>query len=56
MESAYRQFKEKSKCLDNGNENPTKEFEAWIEAEASSRHKLTSSQVNTNLFIQANHT
>jgi hypothetical protein len=60
MESLYQQFQEKSKGHHNGNENSsaqtTKEFAAWIEAEASSRHKLTSSQVNTNLFIQANHT
>jgi hypothetical protein len=60
MESLYRQFQEKAKGHHNDNENSsaqtTKEFAAWIEAEAASRHKLTSSQVNTILFIQANHT
>jgi hypothetical protein len=60
MESLYRQFQEKAKGHHNDNENSsaqtTKEFAAWIEAEAASRHKLTSSEVNTILFIQANHT
>jgi hypothetical protein len=60
MESLYRQFQEKAKGHHNDNENSsaqtTKEFAAWIEAEAASRHKLISSRVNTILFIQANHT
>jgi hypothetical protein len=58
MGSIYQQFQEESKGHNNGNENPsaniTQEFAAWIEAKIASRHKLTSSQVNTNIFIQAN--
>ncbi|KEH37880.1 hypothetical protein MTR_2g450480 [Medicago truncatula] len=54
MESLYRQFQEVSKGRSNGNENQnaqiTKEFSAWIEAEAASRHKLTSSQGNEISF------
>ncbi|AES70777.2 hypothetical protein MTR_3g062230 [Medicago truncatula] len=46
MESVYRQFQAKSKGHENGNENPnaqtTKEFAAWVEAEAASRHAFTS--------------
>jgi len=60
MESLYQQFQEVSKGHSNGNENPSaqtnKEFSAWIEAKAASRHELTSSQVHTILIIQANHT
>ncbi|XP_024632793.2 uncharacterized protein [Medicago truncatula] len=52
MESLYRQFQEVSKGRSNGNENQnaqiTKEFSAWIEAEAASRHKLTSSQLEVS--------
>ncbi|KEH17112.1 hypothetical protein MTR_0043s0080 [Medicago truncatula] len=48
MESLYQQFQEVSKGHINSNENQsaqiTKEFAAWIEAEAASRHKSTSSQ------------
>jgi len=55
MESVYRQFQAKSKGHENGNQNPnaqtTNEFAAWIEAEAASRHALTSPKVNTTLFI-----
>jgi hypothetical protein len=55
MESVYQQFQAKSKGRDNGNENPTaqttKEFAAWVAAEAASRNVLTSSKVNTALFI-----
>jgi len=55
MESLYRQFQEYSKGCDNGNENPnartTKEFAAWVEAEAAAWHVLTSSKVNSTLFI-----
>ncbi|PNX55806.1 putative NBS-LRR resistance protein [Trifolium pratense] len=56
MESLYRQFQEKSK---GGNENSsaqtTKEFAAWIEAEAASRHKLTSSQIKMKQEAEAKH-
>ncbi|XP_039688369.1 uncharacterized protein [Medicago truncatula] len=52
MESLYRQFQEVSKGHSNGNENQsaqiTKEFAAWIEAEAASWHKLTSSQLEVS--------
>lgn len=34
----------------------TKDFVAGIEVEAALRHELTSSQVNSNLFTQANTT
>ncbi|XP_039683629.1 uncharacterized protein [Medicago truncatula] len=47
-ESLFRRFQEVSKghCNSNGNliAQTAKEFAAWIEAEAASRHELTSSQ------------
>ncbi|XP_039687875.1 uncharacterized protein [Medicago truncatula] len=52
MESLYQQFQEVSKGHINSNENQsaqiTKEFAAWIEAEAASRHKSTSSQLEVS--------
>ena len=60
MESLFRRFQEVSKGHSNSNGNliaqTTKEFAAWIEAEAPSTHELTSSKVHTILIIQANHT
>ncbi|KAK2440665.1 hypothetical protein QL285_012047 [Trifolium repens] len=59
MESLYRQFQEKSKDHHNGNENSsaqtTKEFAAWIEAEAASRHKLISSRIKMKQEVEAKH-
>ncbi|KAK2386670.1 putative disease resistance protein [Trifolium repens] len=58
MESLYQQFQEKSKGHHNGNENSsaqtTKEFAAWIEAEAASRQELTSSQIKMKQEAEAN--
>lgn len=61
MVNLFNQLQQESEGYDTGDESSsseiTQDFAAEIEVEVASVHELiTTSQVNTNLFIQANHT